>query len=185
MVKVREAVSTDCLKSVYEDWNRERSLRHIRLLYHPDPFLKKLSGSFKRMQESCSDVINFYTLRRQEKKPIPELIFSSLLHLLSYLEERGDSIFLLGGQVQQCETVYINCKHTFPRLKILGRHPSVNSENQNKPVLAALQKLCPSLLFLGSNMHDGDAWIYRNRAQLPASMCIWLPSCFLRMTRSG
>lgn len=143
-----------------------------------------MSGKYKHMNESCSHRISFRQLQKRERKSIDELIFSSLLHVLSLLEERGGSIFLLGGNPRQCNTVYTNCKHTFPKLNILGRHPGFTSIKQGKDVIKALQKLRPGLLLLGNNMKDGDVWLFENRDLLPPSICLWLPDCFLRMAQN-
>ncbi len=178
-----EAISLDTLRNICEDWFVMKKQYHIRLLLRSNFLLKTASKKYKQMNESCSHIVSFRKFQKQQKKPLEELIFSSLVHLLSFLEERKGSIFLLGGSTRQCNTVYTNCKHTFPKLSILGRHSAIGSSQQNDDVLKALQKLRPNLLLVGNNMKDGDMWLYLNRENLPPSLCMWLPDCFQRMAQ--
>lgn len=81
--------------------------------------------------------------------------------LLSSLEERRGSLFLLGGNKASLTRAEINIKATFPSLRLVGRSTG-DCEGQESLLLKALQKASPDLIILGSMLPGGELWIPRN-----------------------
>ncbi len=81
--------------------------------------------------------------------------------LLSSLEERKGSLFILGGKKASLARAEINVKATFPSLRIVGRSTG-DCEGSEALVLKALQKASPDLILVGSMLRGGELWIPRN-----------------------
>ncbi len=85
---------------------------------------------------------------------------SVLSTILSVLEERRGSVFLIGGTETCLAKAEGNLRATFPALRIVGRSGG-NFVGKESLVLQALQKASPDLVLIGSMVKDGELWIPR------------------------
>ena len=85
---------------------------------------------------------------------------SVLSIILSALEERGGSAFLIGGRQECLARAEANLRATFPALRIVGRSPG-DFRGREALVLQALQKASPNLVLLGSLVKGKELWIPR------------------------
>lgn len=106
------------------------------------------------------------------------LPFQFVVRLLSVLEEKGGSVFLLGSTPSRLSRVEQNIRETFPRVRIVGRHEGGFSEGAGKNILLAIRKAEPSLLLTGRGIRKGDLWLYFHQLQLPGSIAIWSGESF-------
>jgi len=83
-----------------------------------------------------------------------------LSNLLSTLEERSGSVFLIGGRQAYLAKAESNLRATFPALRIVGRSPGDFGGREDQ-VLRALQKASPDLVLLGSMVRETELWIPR------------------------
>lgn len=85
---------------------------------------------------------------------------SVLSIILSALEERRGSVFLIGGTETCLAKAEGNLRATFPALRIVGRSGG-SFVGKESLVLQALQKASPDLVLIGSMVKDGELWIPR------------------------
>jgi UDP-N-acetyl-D-mannosaminuronic acid transferase (WecB/TagA/CpsF family) len=82
--------------------------------------------------------------------------------LLSSLEQREGSVFLLGGHSSTIQRAEANIRSTFPKLHVVGRVPGDYSALDEPKVISALQKSTPDMLVLGSLLEGGELWSVRH-----------------------
>lgn len=104
--------------------------------------------------------------------------FQFVVRLLSVLEEKGGSVFLLGSSPSRLYKSEQNLRETFPQVRIVGRHEGGFSEPAGKNILLAVRKAAPSLLLAGRGIKKGDLWLHSVRRQLPATIALWSEETF-------
>jgi N-acetylglucosaminyldiphosphoundecaprenol N-acetyl-beta-D-mannosaminyltransferase len=107
---------------------------------------------------------------RQASRYMP---FHFVIRLLSSLEERELSLYLLGGKWQTLRKAEKNIRQTFPRLRIVGRYVGSFKKSNEKDILAAIRKASPSLLLVGKGVAGGEHWIAQHDAELPPGLRLW------------
>ncbi|MFP4329711.1 MAG: WecB/TagA/CpsF family glycosyltransferase [Alkalispirochaetaceae bacterium] len=106
------------------------------------------------------------------------LPFQFVVRLLSVLEQKGGSVFILGSTPSRLYRVEQNIRETFPRIRIVGRHEGGFSEPAGRNILLAVRKASPSLLLTGRGLRNGDLWLASVRQQLPATIAVWSGETF-------
>ncbi|HOV94079.1 MAG TPA: WecB/TagA/CpsF family glycosyltransferase [Spirochaetales bacterium] len=106
-------------------------------------------------------------LEDEEESPADsEIVCYNPLHMLnilmSILEQRNGSVFLLGGAVATLQKTELNLRSTFPRLRLVGRSIGNYLQQQEAPLMTALQKTAPDLIIVGSLVEGGELWIPRH-----------------------
>jgi UDP-N-acetyl-D-mannosaminuronic acid transferase (WecB/TagA/CpsF family) len=82
--------------------------------------------------------------------------------ILSALELRGGSAFIIGGRMARLQAAEANLKSTFPRLRVLGRVQGDYLPAEEGSVMRAIQKSVPDLILVGSLVRGGELWIPRH-----------------------
>jgi len=112
------------------------------------------------------------------KKVYRYMPFDFVISLLSILEKRELSVYLLGGRMRSLKRAEKNLRQTFPRLRIVGRFVG-NFKHQEEPtILQAIRKAAPSLLLVGKGVKGGEAWIARHDFQLNHGLRLWCSDLF-------
>ncbi|MHB9293711.1 putative N-acetylglucosaminyldiphosphoundecaprenol N-acetyl-beta-D-mannosaminyltransferase [Hollandina sp. SP2] len=107
-------------------------------------------------------------------KPAPRYMpFDFVVKLLTVLEERELSLYLLGGKSRTLRKAEKNIRQTFPRLRIVGRYTGAFKKSQEKSILEAIRKASPSLLLVGKGIAGGEQWIAKHDARLPGGLRLW------------
>jgi len=106
------------------------------------------------------------------------LPFQFVVRLLSVLEEKGGSVFLLGSSPSRLSKVEQNIRETFPKVRIVGRHEGGFSEGAGRNILLAVRKASPSVLLTGRGIKKGDRWLHMVRRNLPTTIAIWSGETF-------
>ena len=104
--------------------------------------------------------------------------FHFVIGLLSLLEMRGHSLYLLGGKSQVLKKVESNIRSTFPRLGIVGRHAGGIKKQEQPAIVEAIRKSSPSLLLAGKGIRGEELWIARNTASLNSGLRLWCSDIF-------
>jgi len=99
--------------------------------------------------------------------------FNFVVSLLSILEKREHSLYLLGGKSSVLKKAEKNIHTTFPRLKIVGRHEGYLNKRQELIVMEAIRKASPSLLLAGKGIRRRELWIPRNSARINSGLRLW------------
>ena len=112
------------------------------------------------------------------KTPIRYMPFDFVVSLLTFLETREETVYLLGGKVPILRKTEKNIRETFPRLRIVGRRPGLFRKQSEDTLLLSIRKSAPSLLLIGSGVRGRERWLARNTARLSNGMRLWVSDLF-------
>jgi len=79
--------------------------------------------------------------------------------LLSSLEKRNGSVFLLGGNPITLIKAEKNIRATYPGITIVGSMHGLYRPEEESAIIEAIQKGAPQLILAGSPLPDGECWI--------------------------
>ncbi|MDR2143833.1 MAG: WecB/TagA/CpsF family glycosyltransferase [Treponema sp.] len=116
-----------------------------------------------------------FLLRKKLYRYMP---FDFVISLLSILEKREYSVYLLGGKMRILKRAEKNIRQTFPRLRIVGRFVGSFKHQEEQTILEAIRKAAPSLLLVGKGVKGGERWIARNGASLGGGLRLWCSDLF-------
>jgi N-acetylglucosaminyldiphosphoundecaprenol N-acetyl-beta-D-mannosaminyltransferase len=114
----------------------------------------------------------------KKKKVYRYMPFDFVINLLSILEKRELSVYLLGGKMRSLKRAEKNLRQTFPRLRIVGRFVGNFKHQEEHTILEAIRKAAPSLLLVGKGVKGGERWIARNGARLNNGLRLWCSDLF-------
>jgi len=91
-----------------------------------------------------------------ERVPTPDFIYD----VLAVAQEKGWSIYLLGGEQLVVEKTAENLKKQFPKLSIAGYHHGFFL--QNKEVITKINRVKPTIILVGMGTPRQEKWIAEN-----------------------
>jgi N-acetylglucosaminyldiphosphoundecaprenol N-acetyl-beta-D-mannosaminyltransferase len=112
------------------------------------------------------------------KTPVRYMPFDFIINLLTILENRELSAYLLGAKPRILKKTEKNIRQTFPRLRIVGRFIGNFKRQSESTILEAIRKASPSLLLIGKGVHGGERWLTRNSAFLNSGLRLWCSDIF-------
>ena len=112
------------------------------------------------------------------KKAYRYMPFDFIVSMLTILENREFSCYLLGGRTKVLLKTEKNIRQTFPRLRIVGRFPGYFKRHEEATIIKAIKKASPSLLLAGTGIRGKERWIARNNAALGNGMRLWCSDIF-------
>ncbi|MDR3248355.1 MAG: WecB/TagA/CpsF family glycosyltransferase [Treponema sp.] len=112
------------------------------------------------------------------KTPVRYMPFDFVVNVLTILEKREFSLYLLGGQPRIIKKAERNIRQTFPLLRVVGRHVGVIKRQEEAALLQAIRKAAPSLLLVGKGIHGRERWIARNSPSLNQGFRLWCSDLF-------
>lgn len=98
--------------------------------------------------------------------------FEFTVRLLGVLEERGRSVYILGGDKHSLHKVEQNIKLTFPGLRIVGRYTGYYPKEFERNIVTAIKKAAPDLLLVGPGVPGQDLWIFTHRKLFNPGMAL-------------
>ena len=104
--------------------------------------------------------------------------FDFIINMLTILENREYSCYLLGGRSKVLLKTEKNLRQTFPRLRIVGRFPGSFKRYEEPTIIQAIKKASPSLLLVGNGIRGDERWIARNNVSLGKGMRLWCSDIF-------
>ncbi|MCL2265667.1 MAG: WecB/TagA/CpsF family glycosyltransferase [Treponema sp.] len=104
--------------------------------------------------------------------------FDFIVSILTTLENREFSCYLLGGRQKVLLKTEQNMKQTFPKLRIVGRFTGFFKRQDEPTIIKAIKKSSPSLLLVGKGVRGREKWIYRNNVILAEGMRLWCSDIF-------
>ncbi|MDR1444108.1 MAG: WecB/TagA/CpsF family glycosyltransferase [Treponema sp.] len=107
------------------------------------------------------------------KQAVRYMPFDFAISLLSILEEREFSIFLLGGKLRVLRKAESNIRQTFPRLRVVGRFPGSFKKQEEAAIVEAIRKAAASLLLVGRGVRGKEHWIARYSGDLNPGLRLW------------
>jgi N-acetylglucosaminyldiphosphoundecaprenol N-acetyl-beta-D-mannosaminyltransferase len=112
------------------------------------------------------------------KTPARYMPFDFVIKLLTILEDRELSVYLLGSKSRVLKKTEKKIHQTFPKLRIVGRFVGNFRRQDEGAILEAIRKASPSLLLVGRGIHGGERWIVRNTGSLNAGLRLWCSDLF-------
>lgn len=113
------------------------------------------------------------------KKAFRYMPFDFIISILTILEKREYSTFLLGGSKKILLKTEKNIRQTFPRLRIVGRCPGYFKRHEEAVILKAIKKASPSLLLVGKGVRGKERWIAKNNIAIgQKGMRLWCSDIF-------
>lgn len=113
------------------------------------------------------------------KKAYRYMPFDFIISILTTLENREFSTFLLGGNKKVLEKTERNLRQTFPKLRIVGRHHGYFKRQEEAIIVKAIKKASPSLLLVGKGVRGKEKWIARNNLAIGQNgMRLWCSDIF-------
>lgn len=84
------------------------------------------------------------------------------------IEERGMSVYLLGGRVGTVAAAANRLSSRYPRLNLVGYHHGYfdRTGHENTEVLNSINRASPNIIFVGFGMPRQELWIEQNFDQL-------------------
>ncbi|MDR2619402.1 MAG: WecB/TagA/CpsF family glycosyltransferase [Treponema sp.] len=112
------------------------------------------------------------------KIPYRYMPFNFAVSLLSILERREYTAYLLGGRIKTLQKTEKNIRQTFPRLRIVGRFTGAFRKHEEPSILEAIRKAAPHLLLVGKGVRGEELWIGRNHSRLSRGLRLWCSDLF-------
>jgi N-acetylglucosaminyldiphosphoundecaprenol N-acetyl-beta-D-mannosaminyltransferase len=112
------------------------------------------------------------------KKAFRYMPFDFIVNMLTILENREFSCYLLGGKNKVLLKTEKNIRQTFPRLRLVGRFPGSYKRHDEPRIIEAIKKASPSLLLAGKGIKGEERWIARNNNNLGKGMRLWCSDIF-------
>jgi N-acetylglucosaminyldiphosphoundecaprenol N-acetyl-beta-D-mannosaminyltransferase len=169
--------------TVYELLKEEKG-RDVALLSLWDLLRARRNGEYRFFVQRATMVIPIAKslvggARFLKKKKVPRYMpFDFVISLLSILEKREFSVYLLGGKMRILKKAEKNLRQTFPRLRIVGRFVGNFKHQDEATILQAIRKSAPSLLLVGKGVKGGERWIVRNGGNLNNGLRLWCSDLF-------
>ena len=104
--------------------------------------------------------------------------FDFIVSLLTNLEKKEFSCYLLGGDKRNLLKTEKNIRQTFPKLRIVGRFQGSFKKADEPALIKAIKKASPSLLLVGKGVRGGEYWIRRNSLKLGNGLRLWCSDIF-------
>jgi len=179
-----DITAPDQLCNVIYDLLKEKKEHNIVLLSLWDLLRARRSGDYRTYVTRASLVIpiskSIITGIKflSGKKAHRYMPFDFIISVLTTLENREFSCYLLGGRRKVLLKTEQNMRQTFPKLRIVGRFPGYFKRHEEAIVIKAIKKSSPSLLLAGKGIRGEEKWIYRNNVALGEGMRLWCSDIF-------
>jgi N-acetylglucosaminyldiphosphoundecaprenol N-acetyl-beta-D-mannosaminyltransferase len=112
------------------------------------------------------------------KTPVRYMPFRFFINLLTILERRECTVYLLGGEDHILKRAENNIRQTFPRLRIVGRLSTPFHRRDEEAIVKAIRKAAPELLLVGQGVRGKELWIARNYDKLSPGLYLWCSDLF-------
>ena len=179
-----DIIAPENLGSVVYDLLKEKKEHNIVLLSLWDLLRARRSGEYRSyvtrasliipISKSIIGGIKFLT----GKKAYRYMPFDFIISILTILENREFSCYLLGGKRKILLKTEQNIRQTFPRLRIVGRFPGYFKKYEEPTIIKAIKKASPALLLAGTGIRGKERWIARNNLTLGEGMRLWCSDIF-------
>jgi len=179
-----DIISPEQLSPLIYDLLKEEKEFNIVLLSLWDLLRARRSGEYRSyilraalvipISKSIVTGIKFLT----GKKAYRYMPFDFVISLLTILENREHSCYLLGGKTKVLLKTEKNLRQTFPKLRIVGRFPGYFKRQEEATIIKAIKKASPSLLLVGEGIRGHENWIPRHNLTLGKGLRLWCSDIF-------
>jgi len=179
-----DIVRPDRLEDVISGLLAESGGKNIVLLSRHDLMRARRAGDYRNYVMNASLVlpVSVSLVRGAKflrgKTPERYMPFDFIVSLLSILEKRELSVYLLGGQPSVLEKTEKRIRATFPGLRIIGRFPAGFRKEYEAPIVQVIRKSAPALLLVNRGIRGGERWIASHNADLNRGLRLWASDIF-------
>lgn len=152
------------------------SLWDLMRARRPGEFRTMVMGASLVLPISLSLAGGARFLRRDE--PVRYTPFEFIVSMLSALERRGRSVYMLGSTRSVIQKAEANVKATFPGLRVVGRYAGRYPRQMELAIIEAVRKATPSLLLVGTGVPGRERWIPRNLSRFNSGIYLWCSDLF-------
>lgn len=103
--------------------------------------------------------------------------FPTVIQILNTLENRFQSIYLLGGRKKALQAAEKNVRATFKNLRIVGRYVGYYPKSAEDDVVAAIRKASPSLAIVSEGIKEKNLWSYHRKDKFSNSIFLYYRDC--------
>ncbi len=101
--------------------------------------------------------------------------FETLVNIMTMLENRYKSVYLLGGHKKTLLAAERNVRMTFKSLQVVGRYVGYYPKAEDAAVTEAVRKASPSLVIMSDGLKDKFCWFHNRRDIFSTSMFLYYP----------
>lgn len=129
---------------------------------------KDFFNILKQSSLSTPDSIGVIIGAKLQKKFFPERIpgQSYFRKIIELSNEKGYSIYMLGGAPGIPEKAKENLEKIFPNVNIVGVHHGYFDEVEEKEIIEEINSLKPNVLFVALGAPKQEKWIYKHKDEL-------------------
>lgn len=129
---------------------------------------EKFFELLKQSSLSTPDSIGVIIGAKLQNKSFPERIpgQSYFRKVIELSNEKGYSIYMLGGKPGIPEKAKENLLKLFPNVNIVGVHHGYFDENEEKEIIKEINELQPNVLFVALGAPRQEKWIEKHRHEL-------------------
>lgn len=140
------------------------NVEFIMMANKDEDFFKLLKKSSLSTPDSVGVILGAKLQGKSFKERIPgQSYFRKIIELSN---EKGYSIYLLGGEPGIPEKAKENLEKLFPNVNIVGVHNGYFNENEEKDVIKEINELQPNVLFVALGAPKQEKWIYKHKNEL-------------------
>ncbi len=140
------------------------NVEFIMMAQKDKEFFDLLQESSLSTPDSIGVIIGAKLQKKSFKERIPgQSYFRKIIELSN---EKGYSIYLLGGEPGIPEKAKENLEKLFPNVNIVGVHHGYFDENVEKEVIKEINTLQPNVLFVALGAPRQEKWIKEHRNEL-------------------
>jgi N-acetylglucosaminyldiphosphoundecaprenol N-acetyl-beta-D-mannosaminyltransferase len=180
-----DIVPPEQLASVVYDLLKIEKGHNIVLLSLWDLLRARRSGEYRSyimkasliipISKSIVNGIKFLT----GEKAFRYMPFDFIVSLLTILEKKEYSCYLLGSKSKVLQKTEKNIRQTFPKLRVVGRFPGYFKRQDEATIIQAIRKASPSLLLAGKGIRGKERWISRNSTSIgKEGLRLWCSDIF-------
>lgn len=140
------------------------NVEFIMMAQKDKEFFDLLKESSLSTPDSIGVIIGAKLQGKSFKERIPgQSYFRKIIELSN---EKGYSIYMLGGKPGIPQKAKENLEKLFPNVNIVGVHDGFFDENQEKEVIKEINELQPNVLFVALGAPRQEKWIYKHKDEL-------------------
>ena len=140
------------------------NVEFIMMAQKDKEFFDILKRSSLSTPDSVGIMLGAKMQHRQFKERIPGQ--SYFRQIISLSNEKGYSVYLLGGREGIAKEAKRNLKKQFPHVNIVGTHHGYFSKEEEKEVIKEINQLQPNVLFVALGAPYQEKWIATHQKEL-------------------
>lgn len=104
--------------------------------------------------------------------------FEFIIRLLSVVEKRKGSVYILGSRKSLLETAEENLLGSFHDIRVVGRFNGFFPRGIEADIVTAIKKSSPSLVLVGTGVTGKERWLLRHKREFNPGISLWADNCF-------